>query len=94
MRGGERIAGRPDQLVQVIHGRDLGDWMLTAAKNGVSGDFNLTGQPFTMESLLNAINVRVDADNTIVYTSDEFLQEQEVPRLIRSPTGFHRRQPV
>jgi len=76
---GERIAGRPEQPVQFIHARDLGEWMLGAAEQKLSGAYNLTGKPVRMDTLLNTIVKASGKDIQITYTSDEFLQDNEVP---------------
>ncbi|MEP7288495.1 MAG: NAD-dependent epimerase/dehydratase family protein [Chloroflexota bacterium] len=80
-RGGERLAGRPEQSVQFIHARDLGDWMVLAAQNALSGAYNLTGNPIPMHSLLDTINAKVNVPNTIIYTSDDFLEAHEVRQI-------------
>jgi 2'-hydroxyisoflavone reductase len=75
---GERLAGRADQPVQIIHAHDLGKWMLKASKDGVSGIYNLTGQPIPMDDLLESIILATGREIKITYTSDAFLQEHEV----------------
>lgn len=77
-RGGERLAGTPDQLAQIIHARDLAEWMLLASHKALSGAYNLTGKPLPMQALLNAINTKVATPNSITYTSDAFLQAQDI----------------
>ena len=78
MRGGERLVGRAEQPVQLIHARDLGDWMVLAVINEISGQYNLTGHTMTMQTLVDAINRQVDADNSITNVTDEFLQSVEM----------------
>jgi 2'-hydroxyisoflavone reductase len=56
-RGGDVLAPEPrGQPVQLIHGRDLADWILDLAESGRTGVFNATGpeRPLTMEELLTA----------------------------------------
>jgi 2'-hydroxyisoflavone reductase len=77
-KGGERIAGRPEQPVQIIDARDLADWMLHAAQQGLSGPYNLTGRPFPMRELLENIVTATGKPTTITYVGDAFLQEHEV----------------
>lgn len=77
-RGGERLAGRPEQVVQIIHGRDIADWMLLATKNALTGAYNLTGKPFPMQTLLDTINAKTGSASTVIYAGDEFLQAHEV----------------
>ena len=75
---GERLAGRADQPVQLIHARDLGNWMLKASKEGVSGIYNLTGQPIPMDDLLESIILTTGCEIQVTHTSDSFLQEHDV----------------
>lgn len=77
-RGGERLAGRPEQPVQIIHARDLADWMFRAVDQNLSGDYNLTGTPIPMSELLDSVVSVTGKPTTITYTSDEFLQQHEI----------------
>jgi 2'-hydroxyisoflavone reductase len=77
-RGGERLAGRPEQPVQIIHARDLGDWMLLAVKNKLTGAYNLTGKPFPMQPMLDSLNAKLGGKNTITYVGDEFLEARQI----------------
>lgn len=54
--GDEVLATRPDQPVQVIHGRDQGDFVVAVTAAGTAGTFNTTGptDPVTMRGLLDA----------------------------------------
>lgn len=54
--GEEIVATRPDQPVQVIHGRDQGDFVVKVTTEGRTGRFNTTGPtaPVTMEGLVAA----------------------------------------
>ena len=56
-RGGDVLApGPPDQPLQYVDCRDLAEWMLRAADDGVGGIFNTVSRPghATMASLLGA----------------------------------------
>lgn len=75
---GEKLAGRPEQAVQIIHARPLGEWMLHAAANNVSGAYNLTGEAIRMDTLLNAISAATGTGATPLYVGDPFLQDNEV----------------
>lgn len=77
-RGGERLAGRPEQPIQMIHGRDLGDWMLQAAQQGLTGAYNLTGQPIRMSALFDSLNRHTGNHNTITYVGDAFILEHSL----------------
>ncbi|MBC7895951.1 MAG: NAD-dependent epimerase/dehydratase family protein, partial [Cytophagaceae bacterium] len=53
--GGEVLApGNPDHASQVIDQRDLTEWIVRLAENGVKGDFNATG-PGTRMSMLEML---------------------------------------
>lgn len=77
-RGGEKLAGRPDQAVQLIHARDMADWILGAVPQKLHGAYNMTGRPFPMQTLLEAIAQASGRDMAVVYTDDDFLLEQGV----------------
>jgi len=77
-KGGERLAGTPEQPVQIIHARDIADWLLRAVDQSLSGNYNLTGSPFPMRDLLNTIVETIDRPTTITYTSDAFLQKHGI----------------
>lgn len=72
-RDGERLAGRPDQLVQIIHGRDMADWLIKAVEGGYHGAYNLTGRPFPMRRLLDTIVAATGKQTTVTYTDDALL---------------------
>lgn len=77
-RKGERIAGTPDQLVQIIHARDMADWMLRAVDAGYHGAYNLTGRPFPMRTLLNTVVEVTGKLTKITYTDDELLKMHDI----------------
>jgi 2'-hydroxyisoflavone reductase len=78
MSDGERLAGPSEQPVQVIHARDLGDWMVAAAEAELGGAYNLTGHPVTMSQLLAAIQAHTDESTSTTHVDDAFLQEHEM----------------
>lgn len=54
-RGGVMPAiGGPDTPMQFIDGRDQADWMLHALESEFAGTFNVTGNPTTLETVLDA----------------------------------------
>ncbi len=75
---GERAAGRPEQGVQVIHARDMADWLLKAVENGYNGAYNLTGRPVTMHDVLDTVVQATGKATTITYTDDELLKMHDV----------------
>ena len=82
-RGGEVLVPEPrDQPVQLIHGRDLADWMLDLARRRQAGVFNATGPetPTTMEGLLEAIREETGSDARLVWVEERSLLERGVER--------------
>jgi 2'-hydroxyisoflavone reductase len=77
-RDGERVAGPPEQLVQIIHARDMADWMMKAVEAGYHGAYNLTGHPFPMRTLLDTVVEVTGQNTTITYTSDELLKMHDI----------------
>lgn len=80
-QGGDVLAPEPrDQPVQLIHGRDLADWMLDQAERRETGVFNATGpeRPLTMEGMLEAIREETGADARLVWVDSGYLLERGV----------------
>jgi 2'-hydroxyisoflavone reductase len=80
-RGGEVLAPEPrDQPVQLVHGRDLADWMLDMAERREAGVYNATGpkRPLTMAGLLEAIRAESGNDASLVWSDERFLLEHGV----------------
>ena len=80
-RGGDVLAPEPrDQPVQLIHARDLADWLLDMAEKGESGVFNATGpeRPLTMEAVLEAIVDETGSDARLVWVDEDYLVENGV----------------
>jgi 2'-hydroxyisoflavone reductase len=82
-RGGDVLVPEPrDQPVQLIHGRDLADWMLDLAERRQAGVFNATGPetPLTMEGMLEAIREETGNDSRLVWVEERSLLERGVER--------------
>jgi nucleoside-diphosphate-sugar epimerase len=64
--------------VQIVHGRDLTDWMLGLAERGVAGTFNATGPetPLAMERVLETARDVSGSDARFVRVGEDFLLEQ------------------
>ncbi len=77
-REGERIAGLPDQPVQIIHSRDMADWLLRAVDAGYHGAYNMTGRPIKMNELLDAVVEAIGKPTTITYTDDELMKMHDI----------------
>jgi len=80
-RGGEVLVPEPrDQPVQLIHARDLADWMLAMAERGEAGVLNATGPeaPLTMQGLLEEIRKETGSDARLVWVGERTLLERGV----------------
>ena len=80
-RGGDVLAPEPrDQPVQLIHARDLADWLLDMAEKGEAGVFNATGpeRPLTMEGVLEAIVEETGSGARLVWVDEDYLVENGV----------------
>jgi 2'-hydroxyisoflavone reductase len=66
--------------VQLIHGRDLAEWLLDMAEKGETGIYNATGPeaPLTMERLLEAIVAETGGDARLVWVDEDYLVENGV----------------
>ena len=84
--GGDVLApGKPEESVQYIDVRDLAEWMLQLIEKGVTGLFNSTGQPMTMEEFLNGVIAALNADARLVWGSEKFLEEHQVVPFMEMP---------
>jgi 2'-hydroxyisoflavone reductase len=80
-RGGDVLAPEPrDQTVQLVHGRDLADWIIGMADRRETGVFNATGpkRPLTMDGLLEAIREASGSDARLSWVDERFLVESGV----------------
>ena len=80
-RGGDVLAPEPrDQTVQLVHGRDLADWIIGMADRRETGVFNATGpkRPLTMDGLLEAIREASGSDARLSWADERFLVESGV----------------
>jgi len=72
-QGGEMLVpDRPDQPVQVVHGRDQGDFVVKASVEGIVGDFNSVGptEPLTLAGMLEACRAAADVDTEFVWVPE------------------------
>ena len=80
-RGGEVMApGNPDDPVQFIDARDLGEWYIRLIEAGTTGSFNGVGprSPMSIAGMLHGIRATVDNDISFTWVDAEFLEEHEV----------------
>lgn len=96
-RGGETLAaGAPDDPVQVIDVRDLGEWLIRLVETSTAGVFNATGpaEKLTVGETLEACRKTSGSDATFAYAPMSFLEEHQVSLPIFIPPvgeykGFH-----
>lgn len=87
-RGGDVLAPGPkDMPLQYIDCRDLADWLLLAAREGISGPFNAVSEPghATMESLLTAAVEVTGSDARLVWVEPEVIERAEIQAWIELP---------
>jgi 2'-hydroxyisoflavone reductase len=80
-RGGDVLAPEPrDQPVQLIHARDLANWILDMAEGRRAGVFNVTGpaEPLTLEELIDACVDATESDPRLVWVDERFLVDRGV----------------
>lgn len=80
-QGGEVLApGERSKPVQVIHGRDLADFIIQMVEKKKTGTYNATGpdQPYTMEQVLEECRSAIGAEARFTWVEDDFLVQQQV----------------
>ncbi|MDR0181541.1 NAD-dependent epimerase/dehydratase family protein [Lysobacter arvi] len=83
-QGGEMLVpGDGADPVQVIDGRDLGEWMIRLAEQGTTGTFNAVGpaKPLTMDEMLRACERGTGGKPTYTHVTPQFLEEHNVAEL-------------
>ncbi|MDG2518289.1 SDR family oxidoreductase [Lysobacter soli] len=83
-QGGEMLVpGDGADPVQVIDGRDLGEWMIRLAEAGTIGTFNAVGpeKPMTLDEMLHACQKATGGKPTYTHVTPEFLEAQKVGEL-------------
>lgn len=79
--GGEVLApGNPEHANQIIDQRDITEWIVRLAENGVAGDFNATGPGarMSMAEMLYGIRAATSAPVEFTWVPEDFLEAQGV----------------
>ena len=80
-RGGEVLApGNPEHANQVIDQRDLTEWIVHLAENGITGDFNATGPEarMSMAEMLYGIRGVTSSPVEFTWVDEGFLEQQGI----------------
>jgi 2'-hydroxyisoflavone reductase len=78
-RGGEVLApGTPDAPVQLIDGRDLGQFAAALCERAATGTFNVCGDPATFAGLLAACAEGTGGQAQLTWVGDELLLAERV----------------
>jgi len=80
-RGGEVLApGTPEDPVQIIDVRDLGEWVVKAVEDRRVGVYNATGpeKPLGMGGILETCKKVSKSDARFIWADSDFLEEQKV----------------
>lgn len=86
--GGEVMApSRPERLVEVVDGRDLGDWTIWMADRRRRGPHNASGPEYTLSwgLLLNRIRYVTGSDCSFTWVDDAFLRTNKVELPLYEP---------
>ncbi len=80
-RGGEVLApGSPDDPVQIIDARDLGEWTIRMVEQGDVGAYSAVGpkSPLTIAEMLYGIRAITSADVRFTWVDADFLEKEKV----------------
>lgn len=80
-QGGEvMVPGDGSDPVQIIDGRDLGEWMIRLAEAGTTGVFNACGPDYTLstDAMVHGCHAVTGGPIRFTHVTPEFLQAQEV----------------
>ena len=80
-QGGEiLVPGDGNDPIQILDGRDLGEWMIRLAETGTIGTFNACGPdyPLSMDAMLYGCQAVTGGGMTLTHVSPAFLDEQQV----------------
>ncbi len=80
-QGGEvMVPGDGQDPIQVIDGRDLGEWMIRLAENGSTGVFNACGPDYTltMDAAVHGCHAVTGGPASFTHVPLEFIEKNEV----------------
>ena len=80
-QGGEvLVPGDGQDPIQIIDGRDLGEWMIRLAEAGTTGTFNAVGPDYSlgMDAMLHGCHAVTGGPLTLTHVPMAFIEEQQV----------------
>ena len=80
-QGGEiLVPGDGHDPIQIIDGRDLGEWMIRLAENRTFGTFNATGpqQPLLMDTMLATSRRSTGSNARFTHVTSDFVAEKQI----------------
>ena len=80
-QGGEiLVPGDGQDPIQVIDGRDLGEWMIRLAENGTTGDFNACGPDYrlSMDAMVHGCHAVTGGPARFTHVPQAFIGKNEV----------------
>ena len=86
-QGGEVLAPGPeDDVVQIIDGRDLAEWMVRVVDRQLTGVFNATSEPFTFAEMVEGARLAAGTDaGRVTWVDPKWLLEKEVAPWMELP---------
>jgi 2'-hydroxyisoflavone reductase len=88
--GGRVLAPLPREAdTQVIDGRDLADWIVRGAEEGLGGTYNAIGEITTREHVLETCRKVAGSDAELVWVDPDFLNEQGVEEWMELPLWLY-----
>lgn len=79
-QGGEvLVPGDGQDPVQIIDGRDLGEWMIRLAENGTTGTFNACGPDYALstDAMVHGCHAVTGGPATFTHVPADFLEKHE-----------------
>jgi 2'-hydroxyisoflavone reductase len=79
----------PDADTQVIDARDLAEWIVRGAEEGLGGTYNAVGPVTTREHVLETCQSVAGADTELVWVDPDFLNAQGIDEWMELPLWLY-----
>ena len=88
--GGRVLAPLPrDADAQMIDARDLAQWIVRAAEEGLGGTFNAVDRPTSRETMIETCRRVAGTEAKLVWVDGEFVAEHEIGEWMELPLWLH-----